>query len=149
MAHIITAVAAAATDAVRVRTALLSVSDKTGLVPLATALVNTYGVRLLSTGGTARALRDAGLPVTDVSDVTGFPEIMDGRVKTLHPKVRAGTSGWVWRGGGGFDTPPRTPRACAPRIPLPAWSRRPAARCRHACAPCMHDRGGAGGGRRL
>ena len=69
-----------------IRRALLSVSDKTGLSELAHALAD-HGVELLSTGGTARALRDAGLAVTDVSDVTGFPEIMDGRVKTLHPGV--------------------------------------------------------------
>lgn len=76
-------------DRVPVKTALLSVSDKSGLLDFATALVKA-GVRLLSTGGTAKALRDAGLDVTDVSDHTGFPEIMDGRVKTLHPKVHGG-----------------------------------------------------------
>jgi phosphoribosylaminoimidazolecarboxamide formyltransferase/IMP cyclohydrolase len=76
----------------RVRRALLSVSDKAGLLPLAQALVR-HGVELLSTGGTARALRDAGLKVRDVSDVTGFPEIMDGRVKTLHPKIHGGLLG--------------------------------------------------------
>lgn len=75
-----------------VRRALLSVSDKTGLIELARAL-HALDVDLLSTGGTARALREAGLPVTDVSDVTGFPEIMDGRVKTLHPKVHGGLLG--------------------------------------------------------
>src|SRR5690606_17000566 len=68
------------------------VSDKTGLVELAQALA-AHGVELLSTGGTARALRDAGLAVKDVSDVTGFPEMMDGRVKTLHPKVHGGLLG--------------------------------------------------------
>ena len=72
-----------------VRRALLSVSDKTGLIELAQALA-ARNVELLSTGGTAKALRDAGLAVRDVSDVTGFPEIMDGRVKTLHPKVHGG-----------------------------------------------------------
>jgi phosphoribosylaminoimidazolecarboxamide formyltransferase/IMP cyclohydrolase len=77
---------------VTVRRALLSVSDKTGLLDLARALA-AHGVQLLSTGGTARALRDAGLPVQDVSDVTGFPEMMDGRVKTLHPKVHGGLLG--------------------------------------------------------
>src|SRR6516165_9613770 len=71
------------------RRALLSVSDKTGLVPLAQALVNA-GVELLSTGGTARALRETGLNVTDISAYTGFPEMLDGRVKTLHPKVHGG-----------------------------------------------------------
>ena len=69
--------------------ALLSVSDKQGLVPFARALAD-LGWELVSTGGTARALADAGLPVTNVSDVTGFPEMMDGRVKTLHPRVHAG-----------------------------------------------------------
>ncbi|HXS31534.1 MAG TPA: bifunctional phosphoribosylaminoimidazolecarboxamide formyltransferase/IMP cyclohydrolase, partial [Steroidobacteraceae bacterium] len=67
------------------RRALLSVSDKTGLTGLARALA-ARGVELLSTGGTARALTDAGIAVREVADVTGFPEIMAGRVKTLHPK---------------------------------------------------------------
>jgi hypothetical protein len=70
--------------------ALLSVSDKTGLLPFAQALVQNHGYKLLSTGGTSKMLRDAGLPVTDVSEHTGFPEIMEGRVKTLHPKVHGG-----------------------------------------------------------
>ena len=69
--------------------ALLSVSDKTGVVDLARALA-ARGVELVSTGGTAKALRDAGLAVRDVSDLTGFPEMMDGRVKTLHPMVHGG-----------------------------------------------------------
>ncbi len=73
----------------KVRRALLSVSDKTGLVELARALASA-GVELLSTGGTARALRDAGLQVMDLSAYTGFPEMLDGRVKTLHPKVHGG-----------------------------------------------------------
>ena len=77
---------------VTVRRALLSVSDKTGLLDLAKALA-AHGVELLSTGGTAKALRDAGLAVKDVSDVTGFPEMMDGRVKTLHPLVHGGLLG--------------------------------------------------------
>ena len=72
-----------------IRRALLSVSDKTGLIDLGRALVDR-GVVLLSTGGTAKALRDAGLDVTDVADITGFPEMMDGRVKTLHPMVHGG-----------------------------------------------------------
>jgi phosphoribosylaminoimidazolecarboxamide formyltransferase/IMP cyclohydrolase len=72
-----------------IRRALLSVSDKTGIVDLATALAEK-GVELVSTGGTAKALRDAGLPVRDISELTGFPEMMDGRVKTLHPKVHGG-----------------------------------------------------------
>ncbi len=69
--------------------ALLSVSDKTGLIAFATQL-NAMGVELVSTGGTAKALAKEGLPVRDVSDLTGFPEMMDGRVKTLHPKVHGG-----------------------------------------------------------
>jgi phosphoribosylaminoimidazolecarboxamide formyltransferase/IMP cyclohydrolase len=71
------------------KNALLSVSDKTGIVEFATFL-SQQGVRLLSTGGTAKLLRESGLEVTDVSDYTGFPEMMDGRVKTLHPKVHGG-----------------------------------------------------------
>ena len=70
--------------------ALLSVSDKRGLVEFATALARQHGYRLLSTGGTAKLLADAGLPVTEVSQHTGFPEIMEGRVKTLHPKIHGG-----------------------------------------------------------
>ncbi len=77
------------TDQTPIRRALLSVSDKTGLVDLGRALAER-GVELLSTGGTARALRDAGLEVRDVAEVTGFPEMMDGRVKTLHPMVHGG-----------------------------------------------------------
>ena len=73
----------------RVRRALLSVSDKTALVELARRLL-AQRFEILSTGGTARVLRDAGIAVTDVADYTGFPEIMDGRVKTLHPRVHAG-----------------------------------------------------------
>src|SRR3712207_4304930 len=69
--------------------ALLSVSDKTGIVDLARGL-SARGFELVSTGGTARALADAGLAVTSVSAVTGFPEMMDGRVKTLHPKLHGG-----------------------------------------------------------
>ena len=71
------------------RRALLSVADKTGLIPLAQGLVD-LSFELISTGGTAGTLRDAGLPVTDVADITGFPEIMAGRVKTLHPVIHAG-----------------------------------------------------------
>ena len=72
-----------------IRRALLSVTDKTGLVELARALAG-FGVELISTGGTARALRDAELAVKDISDLTGFPEMLDGRVKTLHPRVHGG-----------------------------------------------------------
>ena len=74
---------------VKIGRALLSVSDKGGLVELGQALAR-HGVELVSTGGTAKALRDAGLEVRDISDLTGFPEMMDGRVKTLHPKVHGG-----------------------------------------------------------
>jgi phosphoribosylaminoimidazolecarboxamide formyltransferase/IMP cyclohydrolase len=70
--------------------ALLSVSDKRGLVEFAAALVRRFGYRILSTGGTARLLAEKGLPVTEVSQHTGFPEIMEGRVKTLHPKIHGG-----------------------------------------------------------
>jgi phosphoribosylaminoimidazolecarboxamide formyltransferase / IMP cyclohydrolase len=73
----------------KIRRALLSVTDKTGLVDFARAMAG-FGVELISTGGTARALRDAGLTVKDISDLTGFPEMLDGRVKTLHPKVHGG-----------------------------------------------------------
>src|SRR3712207_4271609 len=76
-------------DHVKISRALLSVSDKTGLVELGRAL-GRHGIELVSTGGTARALREAGLEVRDVSDLTGFPEMMDGRVKTLHPMVHGG-----------------------------------------------------------
>jgi phosphoribosylaminoimidazolecarboxamide formyltransferase/IMP cyclohydrolase len=72
-----------------VRRALLSVTDKSGLVAFAQALA-AHGVELVSTGGTAKALRDAGLAVRDISDLTGFPEMLDGRVKTLHPNVHGG-----------------------------------------------------------
>ncbi|VVS96049.1 fused IMP cyclohydrolase; phosphoribosylaminoimidazolecarboxamide formyltransferase [Sphingomonas sp. EC-HK361] len=75
--------------AIPIRRALLSVSDKTGIAELGQALARS-GVELVSTGGTAKALREAGLTVSDVSDLTGFPEMMDGRVKTLHPKVHGG-----------------------------------------------------------
>jgi phosphoribosylaminoimidazolecarboxamide formyltransferase / IMP cyclohydrolase len=80
---------APAADLRPIRRALLSVTDKTGLVEFARVL-GSFGVDLVSTGGTARALRDAGLPVRDISDLTGFPEMLDGRVKTLHPKVHGG-----------------------------------------------------------
>ena len=72
-----------------IRRALLSVSDKTGLVELAKGLAG-HGIQLISTGGTAKALREAGLKVADVSEITGFPEMMDGRVKTLHPIIHGG-----------------------------------------------------------
>jgi phosphoribosylaminoimidazolecarboxamide formyltransferase / IMP cyclohydrolase len=72
-----------------IRRALISVSDKTGLIEFAKALVG-LGIEIISTGGTAKALQVAGLPAIDVSNITGFPEIMDGRVKTLHPKIHGG-----------------------------------------------------------
>jgi phosphoribosylaminoimidazolecarboxamide formyltransferase/IMP cyclohydrolase len=77
-------------DLVPIKRALISVFDKTGLAEFAKALHHEFGVELISTGGTARFLRDQGLPVVDVSEVTGFPEMMDGRVKTLHPKIHGG-----------------------------------------------------------
>src|SRR5215510_9474474 len=70
----------------KIKRALISLSDKTGAIEFATKL-SEFGVEIISTGGTAKTLRDAGLKVTDVSEVTGFPEMMDGRVKTLHPKI--------------------------------------------------------------
>src|SRR5437773_8725624 len=73
----------------KVQRALLSVSDKNGLVPFAQALA-AAGVELISTGGTARALREAGLTVKDIGEHTGFPEMLDGRVKMLYPKVHGG-----------------------------------------------------------
>src|SRR5438874_9841997 len=76
-------------DLVPVKSALISVSDKTGLAPFARALHDEFKVELISTGGTAAFLRDQGLPVTDVSSITGFPEMLDGRVKTLHPNIHA------------------------------------------------------------
>ena len=81
-----------APDKVSIKRALLSVFDKTGLLDLAEALTS-QGTQLLSTGGTSRALQDAGYPVTDVSDVTGFPEIMDGRVKNPAPGGTWGIAG--------------------------------------------------------
>lgn len=77
------------TQTVKITRALLSVSDKTGIIPFAKKLA-AHGVHILSTGGTAKSLADAGIPVTEVSDHTGFPEIMEGRVKTLHPKIHGG-----------------------------------------------------------
>src|SRR5437763_7458080 len=73
----------------KIRRALLSVSDKTGIVEFAREL-RRFDVELISTDGTAKALRDAGIEVRDISDVTGFPETMDGRIKTLHPRIHGG-----------------------------------------------------------
>ncbi len=76
----------------RIEYALISVTDKTGIADFAGAL-SGLGVKIISTGGTAKAIRNGGVPVTDISDYTGFPEMMDGRVKTLHPKVHGGLLG--------------------------------------------------------
>jgi phosphoribosylaminoimidazolecarboxamide formyltransferase/IMP cyclohydrolase len=73
----------------KIQRALVSVFDKTDLIPLCTGLAE-LGIELVSTGGTARAIGGAGVPVTHISDVTGFPEILDGRVKTLHPRIHGG-----------------------------------------------------------
>src|SRR5690242_13310594 len=81
-----------APDRVAVRRALISVSDKTGLIEAARTLAG-LGVELVSTGGTRKAIAEAGLQVKDVSELTGFPEMMDGRVKTLHPVVHGGLLG--------------------------------------------------------
>jgi phosphoribosylaminoimidazolecarboxamide formyltransferase/IMP cyclohydrolase len=75
-----------------IKQALISVSDKNGIVDFARGLAG-FGVTLLSTGGTAKLLREAGLKVTEVADYTGFPEMLDGRVKTLHPRIHAGLLG--------------------------------------------------------
>jgi phosphoribosylaminoimidazolecarboxamide formyltransferase/IMP cyclohydrolase len=76
----------------KIERAIVSVTDKTGIVNFANSL-SEFDIEILSTGGTARALRDGGISVTDISDYTGFPEMMDGRVKTLHPKVHGGLLG--------------------------------------------------------
>src|SRR5919106_1633361 len=76
----------------KIRRALISVSDKTGIVDFAQEL-RSFGVEIMSTGGTAKALREAGIDVLDVADITGFPEMMDGRVKTLHPKIHGALLG--------------------------------------------------------
>lgn len=81
------------TDTAPIRRALISVSDKTGVADFARKLADEHGVEILSTGGTAKALRDAGVPVIDVASHTGAPEIMDGRVKTLHPTIHGGILG--------------------------------------------------------
>jgi len=76
----------------KIKTAIISVTDKAGVVDFASSL-SKFGVDILSTGGTARELREGRIFVTDISDYTGFPEMMDGRVKTLHPKVHGGLLG--------------------------------------------------------
>jgi phosphoribosylaminoimidazolecarboxamide formyltransferase / IMP cyclohydrolase len=90
----------------RISSALLSVSDKTGLIDFARVLAR-HSIELVSTGGTRKALAEAGLPVRDVSDLTGFPEMMDGRVKTLHPRRR-------WRRAQASTTASRTSTSAAP-----------------------------------
>src|SRR2546421_4371636 len=79
-------------DLRKIRRALISVSDKTGIVDFAQEL-RSFGVEIISTGGTAKTLREAGIDVQDVSDITNFPEMMDGRVKTLHPKIHGALLG--------------------------------------------------------
>jgi len=76
----------------KIERAVISVTDKSGIVELARSLAE-FGIQILSTGGTAKAIREGGVPVTDISDYTGFPEMLDGRVKTLHPKVHGGLLG--------------------------------------------------------
>ena len=76
----------------KIERAIISVTDKSGVVEFAKSL-SKFGVQILSTGGTAKALRDGGVSVTDISEYTGFPEMMDGRIKTLHPKVHGGLLG--------------------------------------------------------
>jgi phosphoribosylaminoimidazolecarboxamide formyltransferase/IMP cyclohydrolase len=76
----------------KIERAIISVTDKSGVVDFAKSL-GKFGIQILSTGGTAKALREGGVPVTDISEYTGFPEMMDGRIKTLHPKVHGGLLG--------------------------------------------------------
>ena len=89
MAHILSSVEGSVVDLVSIKRALISVSDKTNLIGLVESLI-AYNVEIISTGGTANTIRNAGLPVIEISDYTGSPEILDGRVKTLHPKVHGG-----------------------------------------------------------
>ena len=74
----------------KIKRVLMSVTDKTGIVGFAKTLVDEFGCQIISTGGTARTIADAGVPVTPIDEVTQFPEMMDGRVKTLHPRVHGG-----------------------------------------------------------
>ena len=74
----------------KIKRALISVSNKSGLVDFCSELVNNFQIEIISTGGTLKTLKDADIPAIDISDFTGFPEMMDGRVKTLHPKVHGG-----------------------------------------------------------
>ncbi len=75
---------------IKIKRALIAVYDKTGIAEFAKALVEEFGIEIISTGGTARHLKEAGIPVTMVDEFTGFPEMLDGRVKTLHPKIHGG-----------------------------------------------------------
>ena len=118
-----------------VRRALLSVSDKAGILEFAQAL-SSRGVELLSTGGTARLLADAGLAVTEVSDYTGFPEMMDGRVKTLHPKVHGGILGRRGQDDAIMAQPVLTLRTKPLSIPPPTTARLPTISA-HSFPPIM------------
>ena len=89
MSHSLSSISGNASDLVVVKRAILSVSDKTNLVEFARGL-ESCGIELLSTGGTAKTLSEAGISVVEIGNYTGFPEILDGRVKTLHPKVHGG-----------------------------------------------------------
>ncbi len=89
MSNILAKLSGFSIDTIPIKRALLSVSDKTGLIELV-ALLASFNVRLISTGGTATAIRSAGYAVEDVSEYTQSPEILDGRVKTLHPKIHGG-----------------------------------------------------------
>ena len=122
-----------------VRRALVSVSDKRGLIPFAEGLA-ALGAEILSTGGTCRALREAGIDVIEVSEKTGFPEIMDGRVKTLHPTIHGGLLGR--RGTDeatmdehGIDTRP----FFHPMSKLPAYADNPSAKGAGARNPVAYD----------
>ena len=74
----------------KIKRAIISLTDKSGIEDFARALVDEFGVEIVSTGGTAKVLEAAGIPVVAIDELTGFPEMMDGRVKTLHPKVHGG-----------------------------------------------------------
>ena len=111
-----------------VRRALISVSDKTGLTELARALA-ARGVEMLSTGGTARLLRAAGLPVREVADYTGFPEMMDGRVKTLHPKIHGGLLGAAASTMRPWPSTRSRPSICSSSISIRLPDRRARPRC--------------------
>jgi len=103
-----------------IRRALISVSDKTGLLDFARFLADR-GVDILSTGGSAKAMRDAGLKVTEVADHTGFPEMLDGRVKTLHPKIHGGLLGI--RGNAGHEAAMAEHEIAPIDLLVEAWKR--------------------------